>query len=88
MRATDQVPSGGLPDSRLYTFLDEQREFALYFLEGQRLIHDLVLTHAVQGPGFAYFRDAVLSVQPMISLIKRGEQIGFYIDSEDPYFRL
>jgi molecular chaperone Hsp33 len=88
MSAPENAPSHGLPDSRLYTFLDEQREFALYFLEGQRLIHDVVLTHAIQGPGFAYFRDAVLSVQPMISLIKRDEQIGFYIDSEDPYFRL
>ena len=88
MSAPENAPSHGLPDSRLYTFLDEQREFALYFLEGQRLIHDVVLTHAIHGPGFAYFRDAVLSVQPMISLIKRDEQIGFYIDSEDPYFRL
>lgn len=86
------VPPGGgaaaLPDSRLYTFLDAGREFALYFLEGQRLIHDLAVTQHVEGPGFAYFRHAVLSVQPMISLIKWGEQFGFYIDSEDPYFRL
>jgi len=87
----DSMQLGGgsdLPDSRLYTFLDDDREFALYFLEGQRLIHDLALLHAIHGPGFAYFRDAVLSVQPMISLIKRGEQFGFYIDSDDPYFRL
>lgn len=78
----------GIPESRLYTFLDRRREFALTFLDGQRLIHDLAVLHAIEGPGFAYFRDAVLSVQPMITLIKRGEQIGFYIDSEDPYFRL
>jgi molecular chaperone Hsp33 len=88
MTAPERPAAQALPESALYTFLDAEREFALYFLEGQRLIHDLVLTHAVRGPGFAYFRDAVLCVQPMISLIKRGEQIGFYIDSEDPYFRL
>ncbi len=83
------IQSGsGLPDSHLYTFLDEPREFALYFLEGQKLIHDLALLHAVNGHGFAYFRDAVLSVQPMIAFLKRGEQLGFYIDSEDPFFRL
>ena len=76
------------PDSRLYTFIDEPREFALYFLEGQGLIQDLALTHPVRGKGFAYFRDVVLSVQPMIALIKHGEQIGFYIDSDDPCFRL
>lgn len=77
-----------IPDSRLYTLIDEPREYALYFLEGQRLIHDLALLHEISGPGFAYFRDVVLSVQPMIAFLKRGEQFGFYIDSESPYFRL
>jgi molecular chaperone Hsp33 len=77
-----------LPPSRLYTFIDHSREFALYFLEGQRLIQDLALRHAVSRDGFAYFRDAVLSVQPMIALLNGGEQFGFYIDSEEPYFRL
>lgn len=77
-----------LPESRLYTFIDESREFAAYFFEGQRLIQDLALVHALRRGGFAYFRDVVLSVQPMIALIKHGEQIGFYIDSETPYFKL
>lgn len=75
-------------ESRLYTFLDEAREFALYFLEGQRLIEDIAVRTAVTGAGFAYFRDAVLSVQPMIALVKRGEQFGFYIDGDEPRFRL
>ena len=80
--------SDSLPQSRLYTFIDEAREYALYFLEGQRLIHDLALVHPIQGDGFAYFRETVLSVQPMIALLKGGEQIGFYLDSETPQFRL
>jgi len=84
--ATEQGPA--LPESRLYTLLDEPREFALYFLEGQKLIHDLALLHAVNGHGFAYFRDAVLSIQPLIAFLKRGEQLGFYIDSAEPFFRL
>ena len=77
-----------LPESRLYTLIDEPREFAIYFLEGQRLIHDLALIHNLRGAGFSYFRDVVLSVQPLIALLKHGEQLGFYIDSEIPYFRL
>ncbi len=77
-----------LPESRLYTFIDEPRAFALYFLEGQKLIHDLALIHPIQRGGFAYFRDTVLSVQPMIALLKAGEQFGFYVDSERPFFRL
>jgi molecular chaperone Hsp33 len=77
-----------VPDSQLYTFIDGEKRFALYFLEGQRLIQDLALIHPVQREGFAYFRDTVLSVQPMIALLKHGEQFGFYIDSDDPPFRL
>ena len=77
-----------LAESRLYTFLSETREFALYFLEGQKLIHDLALLHNVSGAGFAYFREVLLSVQPLIALLKHGEQLGFYIDSEKPTFRL
>ena len=77
-----------LAESRLLTFIDEAREFALYFLEGQKLIRDLALIHPIQGDGFAYFREVVLSVQPMIALLKGREQLGFYLDSEAPYFRL
>jgi len=87
MNGFDADPDG-LPESRLHTFVDGARAFTLHFLEGQRLIRDLALLHGVQGPGFAYFRDVVLSVQPMIAYLKRGEQLGFYIDSERPWFRL
>jgi molecular chaperone Hsp33 len=75
-------------ESRLYTLIDDSREFALYFLEGQRLIEDLALLHPIRRTGFAYFRDVVLSIQPMIAFLKHGEQFGFYIDSAEPYFRL
>ena len=84
-----ELSTTDLPHSRLYTFIDGPREYALYFLEGQRLIRDLALIHGVTGAGFAYFRDVVLSVQPTIALLKQGEQLGFYIDSETrPFFRL
>jgi molecular chaperone Hsp33 len=85
--ASPQSPApNALPESRLYTFIDEARQHALYFLEGQKLIHDLALRHGLLGPGFAGFRDVVLSVQPLIALLKRGENFGFYIDSADPKF--
>lgn len=75
-------------ESRLWTFMDEPREYALYFLEGQRLIHDIALIHPIRGAGFAYFREIILSIQPLIALLKQGEQLGFYIDSDAPWFRL
>ncbi len=77
-----------LPESRLYSFIDQKEGFTLHFLEGQKLINDLAIIHQVVGGGFQYFRDAILSFQPMISFLKPGEGLGVYIDSEEPYFRL
>ena len=77
-----------LKQSQLYTFIDYDKKFALYFLEGQKLIHDLILTHNLKKTGFSYFRSSVLSVQLMMGLLKHGEHFCYYIDSESPYFRL
>jgi molecular chaperone Hsp33 len=77
-----------LPESRLYSFIDQKEGFTVNFFEGQKLIHDLAIIHKVIGGGFQYFRDAILSIQPMISFLKPGEGLGVYIDSEVPYFRL
>lgn len=77
-----------LNPSRLYSFLDSKNGFALHFLEGQKLVHDLALIHTLKGSAFAYFRDAFLGFMPMVCFLKHGENLGIYIDSEQPYFRL
>lgn len=74
--------------SRLYSFLDHKNGFNIHFLEGQKLIHDLVLLHPMQASGFSYFRDTFLGLLPIIFFLKPGESLGLYIDSENPYFRL
>jgi molecular chaperone Hsp33 len=77
-----------LAPSRLYSFLDHKHGFNIHFLEGQKLIHDLVLLHPMKQSGFAYFRDTFLGILPIIFFLKPGESLGIYIDSQDPYFRL
>jgi molecular chaperone Hsp33 len=77
-----------LATSRIYSFLDHQNGFNVHLFEGQRIIHDLVLMHPMQGSGFAYFRDTFLGLLPIIFFLKPGESLGLYVDSEDPYFRL
>lgn len=77
-----------LPESRLYTFLDNANDVTLHFFEAQKLIQDLALLHNLKGKGFAYFRQVVLTIEPLISLLKAGEMFGFYIDSDEPSFRL
>jgi molecular chaperone Hsp33 len=74
--------------SRLYSFLDHKNGVNIHFLEGQKIIHDLVLLHPMQPKGFAYFRDTFLAIMPIIFFLKPGESLGIYIDSEEPYFRL
>lgn len=76
-----------MQESRMYSFLDSKNGFTLHFLEGQKLIHDLVLTHSVSGAALGYYRDNVLTSQQMLNFLKFGETLGFYIDSDSPYFR-
>ncbi|MDC0253946.1 Hsp33 family molecular chaperone HslO [Bacteriovoracales bacterium] len=76
-----------LAESQLYSFLDRKNNFLIHFFEGQKLIQELILIHNLKENGFSYFRDLVLSFQPMISLLKPREGFGIYIDSESPYFR-
>lgn len=77
-----------LNESRLLSFIDNNSEFTLHFVEGQKLVEDLALIHNLKGKGFAYFRDSVLSFIPLNTLLKNTENLGLYIDSQDPYFLL
>jgi molecular chaperone Hsp33 len=76
-----------MQESRMYSFLDSKNGFTLHFLEGQKLIYDLVLTHSLNKDALSYYRDTVLTSQQMLNFLKTGETLGFYIDSEEPYFR-
>jgi molecular chaperone Hsp33 len=76
-----------LVESRLYSFLDPKLGYNLHFLEGQKLISDLSILHNLNGPALNYYRDTILSSVHLINFLKAGEGLGFYIDSEDPYFR-
>ncbi len=76
-----------LPESKVLSFLDEKYGFSLRFLEGQRLIHDLAIIHNVKQEGFSFFRELVLTGMHLISYLKTDEGYGFFIDSDDPYFR-
>ncbi len=76
-----------LHKSRIYSFLDNKAGFVWHFFEGQRVIADLAILHSLKESGFTYYRDLVLSSIPMINFLKPGEQFGFYIDSDNPFFK-
>lgn len=76
-----------LNQSRLYYFIDSQNGIAFNFLEGQRIVHDLVLLQKLNGSAFAFNRNVVLSLLPLNAFLKPSEAMGLFIDSERPYFR-
>lgn len=76
-----------LPISRLYSFIDQTEGFTIHFLEGQQLIQEIAITHKLNGEGFHFFRDVILSTQQLLAYLKPDEGLGIYIDSELPYFR-
>ena len=76
-----------LEQSRLTSFIDQNAGFTIHYFDGQSVIRDLALIHNVSGEGFHFFRDAVLTFLPLITYLKNGESFGFYIDSNEPWFR-
>jgi len=77
-----------LRESRLFSFLDQNNNFCVYFFEGQKIIHDIILMNKMGQHGLSFLRDFILTFQPMISFLKPGEGYGIYIDSQKPFFRL
>lgn len=77
-----------LPTSRLYSFINHSTGFTLNFLEGSKLIEDLVLLHDQAITGFGYLRDFVLMGEHLTAYLKHQESMGIFIDSESPYLRL
>lgn len=75
-----------LPESRLYFFFDPVQNVQVTFLEGQKFVHDLVLTHGVHGGSFPFFRDAILGFEHLIQFYKENEHLGLYIASHEPKF--
>ena len=76
-----------LVESRLFNFIDSKNGFALSFLDGSKVINDLAIIHDVKNEGFLFFRDATLSSLQLLNYLKPGESMGFFVDSDNPYFR-
>ncbi|OIQ16705.1 MAG: hypothetical protein BM556_13660 [Bacteriovorax sp. MedPE-SWde] len=77
-----------LPESRLFNFIDPKNGFTISFFEGQKVIHDLAIIHNLKNKGFHFFRNSILSSLPLVNFLKPQENMGLFIDSDEPYFRL
>ena len=75
-------------ESVLHSFLDNDHDLLLHFLDGRKLLDDLTSVHRLGEQGRTFFREFVLTVEPLVSMLQGGEMFGCYLDSEKPYFRL
>lgn len=76
-----------MKESRLYSFLNNELGFNLHVLDGEKLLEDLGKIHNIGPTALPYYQNTVLSSMHMITFLKPGENLGVYIDSEEPYFR-
>lgn len=73
--------------SRQYSFINNQHGFTISFIHGRQLIQELTTIHNIGPHAIDYYKKTVLSSLQMLNFLKAGESLGFYIDSENPYFR-
>lgn len=76
-----------MKESRLFSFIDKQSAFTVHYLEGLKLINDINNVHNIGPKAQDFYREALLSSMQMVNFMKATENMGFYIDSETPYFR-
>ncbi|MCO4753562.1 MAG: Hsp33 family molecular chaperone HslO [Bacteriovoracaceae bacterium] len=76
-----------MQESRLFSFIDKQSAFTLHLLEGAKLMTDICTVHNIGPVALDFYREVVLSSMHMTNFMKATENMGFYIDSEEPYFR-
>jgi molecular chaperone Hsp33 len=73
--------------SRQYSFINNKHGFTISLIEGHSLIDEISKIHNIGELATDFYKKTVLSAQQLINFLKPGENLGFYIDSEEPYFK-
>lgn len=76
-----------MDQSRLFTFMDKNNSYNVYFLYGEKLMHDIYNIHNIGPIASKFYDDTILTSLHMINFTKIDENLGYYIDSDEPYFR-
>ncbi|MBD65200.1 MAG: hypothetical protein CME62_08335 [Halobacteriovoraceae bacterium] len=73
--------------TRQLAFINNKYGFTISFINGEQLISEIAQIHNIGPLALAFYKKTLLGSTQLINYLKAEESIGFYIDSEDPYFR-
>ncbi len=73
--------------ARQYSFICNKHGFTVSLLDGYNIIESIINIHNIGPHALGYYNKTLLSSLQMLNYLKAGENLGFYIDSEEPYFR-
>lgn len=73
--------------SRQFGFINNQIGFTISLIEGHALIDEISKIHNIGPHALDFYKKTLLGSTQLINYIKPTENLGFYIDSEEPYFR-
>lgn len=73
--------------SRQYHFINNTHGFSVSFIEGHAALEELNRIHNIGSYAFSFYQKTLMSSLQMVNFLKVNEHLGFYIDSEDPYYR-
>jgi molecular chaperone Hsp33 len=74
-------------ESRLYSFLNQEKGVLVHFLDGQETLNHICSLYDFSHEAKDFYKAIILGLETMISFLKAGEGFGVYIDSDSPYFR-
>ena len=82
-----QQTSENMNTSRQFRFINNQHGYTISLIEGHSLIEQISTVHNIGPHALDFYKKTLLGSTQLINFLKAGENFGFYIDSEGPYFR-
>ena len=73
--------------SRQFSFINNKIGYTFSLLTGASLLGEVIQIHNIGPNAFDFYKKTILGSAQLINFLKPGETLGFYIDSEDPYFK-
>lgn len=70
-----------------FGFINNQYGYSISFVQGHKLMSDIATIHNIGPHAYDFYNKIVVASVQLVNFLKPGEHLGFYIDSEEPYFR-